>query len=313
MQSPTDPSQFFQERDLLEIEAPAVPADFEAYWRSRYLTAIQQHPRPEIRHTGRQQNEFEVYDLQFQSTDGVSIGGWVTIPTSHPVRRVLIVGHGYGGCPEPGDNLPLRDAAYVWPCLRGLGRSAIDGVPQDPYYHVQFNLDDRDSYILGGCVEDLWLAVSVAEKLFPASRNRIGLMGISFSGGIGVLAAAWDDRVRMLHVEVPTFGNHELRMTLPSWGSAKALQDFSRKHPDVLKTLSWFDAAIAAQFVQVPTHVAAALHDPFVAPPGQFAIYNALNCERDLFVLEQGHSEYANQETQQQELLEKLKGLFSKL
>ena len=128
-----------------------------------------------------------------------------------------------------------------------------------------------------------------------------------------MLAAAWDDRVRMLHVEVPTFGNHELRMTLPSWGSAKALQDFSRQHPDVLKTLSWFDAAIAAQFVQVPTHVAAALHDPFVAPPGQFAIYNALNCERDLFVLEQGHSEYANQETQQQELLEKLKGLFSKL
>ncbi len=305
--------QFYSTSELLNVKPPQTPAGFEEFWQWRYSRALQVHPRPGIRHTGRQRNGFELYDLSYQSTDGVEIHGWLTLPNAHCVKRVMVVGHGYGGCPEPGDAVPLVDAAYLWPCLRGLGRSKIEGIPEDPYYHVLYDIDKPDRYILGGCVEDVWLAVSAAEKLFPAAKNRLALMGISFGGGIGALAAAWDDRIRAAHFEVPTFGHQKLRLSLPSWGSARAVQDFSRKHPEVAETLALYDAASAAAFIQVPVHIAAALYDPLVTPPGQFAIYNALTSQRDLFVLEQGHSEYANAEKDQKDLLEQLKSFFANL
>lgn len=309
----SDEFPFYTESELLDIKPPVACAGFEAFWSRRFEATMQIHPRPTLKHSGRQVSGFELYDLTYQSTDGVTIGGWVTVPIEHIVKRVLVIGHGYGGCPEPSAHVPLRDAACVWPCLRGLGRSALVEVPDDPYYHVLFDLHDREQYILAGCVEDLWQATSAAQKLFPAAKNRMGMTGISFSGGIGMLALPWDERIRLAHFEVPTFGHHELRMKIPSWGSAKALQDFYRKNPSVLKTLAFYDAATAAQFAKIPIHIAAALHDPFVAPPGQFAIYNALSSDRDLYVLKQGHSEYDDAEKQKLELLEKLKGFFSML
>ena len=309
----SDEFPFYSESDLLAVDPPNPCEGFDSFWMRRFKAAIQIHPRPSLQHSGRQISGFELYDLQYDSTDGVRIGGWVTVPLNHAVQRVLIVGHGYGGCPEPTSDVPLGDAAYVWPCLRGLGRSALFEIPEDPYYHVLFDLHDRDQYILAGCVEDMWLATSAAEKLFPAAKNRLGMSGISFTGGIGMLAVPWDSRIRRAHFEVPTFGHHRLRMDIPSWGSAKALQDFYRTHPNVIQTLDFYDAAAAAQFAKIPVHIAGALHDPFVAPPGQFAIYNALRENRDLYVLEQGHSEYANAESQRLELLEKLKDFFSTL
>ena len=299
---------------MLLVEPPIPPADFAAFWSKCFDRAMQVNAMPVLSHNpAGKLSDFELFDVSYFSTDGVRINGWVTIPRSHVVRRALVVGHGYGSCPEPTDNVPLKDAAYLWPCLRGLGKSRIPGIPEDPYYHVIYDIDKPDKYIIRGCVEDIWLAVTALEKIFPVVKNRIGMLGLSFSAGIGMLAAPWDERIRRLHCQVPTFGHHPLRMTVPSWGSAKSLQDYNQRHPDVLATLAYYDAANAAQFMSRPTHIAAALLDPVVAPVGQFAIYNALKCERALYVLEQGHSDYTNSQLEQIELTQELTTFFSAL
>ena len=299
---------------LLRIEPPKPPIDFASFWSNRYDQAMQVEPLPTIHHdANRRLIHFEQYDCYYHSTGGVRIGGWLTVPRSFAVRRAIVVAHGYGGCPEPTDDVPLKDAAYLWPCLRGLGRSEIPGIPTDPYFHVLYDIDKLDRYILGGCVEDLWLAVSALERLFPIVKNRVGMMGISFSGGIGMLAAPWDERLQRIHLQVPTFGHHALRMKLPSCGSAKALQDFYQSHAEVLDSLAYFDAANAAAYMNRPVHIAAALLDPVVAPEGQFAIYNALPREASLYVLDQGHSDYAHGDSQQKELLHELTSFFSAL
>ena len=138
-------------------------------------------------------------------------------------------------------------------------------------------------------------------------------LGISFGGGIGALALPWEPRIQRAHFNVPSFGNQPLRLQLPTWGSAAALQSFQLRHGNILATLKYYDAAVAAQHIQIPVHVAAALADPMVAPPGQFSIYNALPREKKLFVLEKGHSEYPRQAEQKSALLSDLKGFFSHL
>jgi cephalosporin-C deacetylase len=89
------------------------------------------------------------------------------------------------------------------------------------------------------------------------------------------------------------------------------VQAFARRHGHVVETLAYYDAAIAARRVRQPMHVAAALFDPAVAPPGQFAIYNALPGPKELFVLKAGHFDYPEAAAENRKLLSALRGFFS--
>ena len=129
-------------------------------------------------------------------------------------------------------------------------------------------------------------------------------LGISFGGGIGALAAPWDSRIDRLYVQVPSFGHQALRLTLPCVGCGEAVHGYQLHHPfNVMETLAYYDAASAARYLRIPTLVAAALFDPAVPPPGQFAIYNAIpESLRRLFLLEAGHFDHAGKEAGEREL-----------
>ena len=251
--------------------------------------------------------------MEYHSTGDLVIGGWLLEPRKGSATRGLVVGHGYGGRDGPDLDLPVTDTVLLFPCFRGLSRSAHPPISREPRWHVLHDIDKRDDYILGGCVEDLWLGVSVLLALFPHLATHVGYMGASLGGGIGALAIPWDDRIRRGFLEVPTFGNHPLRMTMPSSGSVAAVQDYARQHKDVLQTLAFYDAATAARFIRVPMLLAAAEFDPYVPPPGQFAIYNAVPQCKTLFTLEAGHFDYPDRQRQEHDLRGRVETFFARL
>lgn len=308
-----DPAYGYSPEALLAVGVPPPPADFTDFWQARYQSAMRMHPRPLIEHTGVARNGFEAYDLRYLSTGGTVIRGWLLVPQDQPVTRGLVFGHGYGGCSGPDDRLHPPGTALLFPCFRGLSLSQLASVSNDPSCHVLHCIDKPEHYIIGGCVEDLWLAVSALLRLFPAAHGHVGYAGVSFGGGIGALALPWDERIQRAHLNVPTFGNQPLRLQLPTVGSGAAVQHYQQQHGHVLDTLQYYDAAIAASFIRQPMHVAAALFDPAVAPPGQFAIYNALPGAKSLFVLEAGHFNYPQQAVQEQALLAELENFFGQL
>jgi cephalosporin-C deacetylase len=158
---------------------------------------------------------------------------------------------------------------------------------------VLHDIDQPARYILGGCVEDLWVAVSVLAVLFPA-LDGIGYSGISFGGGIGALALPHDPRIDRAHLTVPTFGNMPLWLSLPTVGSGAAVQAYAAQHPEVRETLRFFDAASAATCIGIPMLFAVARFDPAVAPPCQFSVANARTGAKhhETFVLDAGHADY---------------------
>jgi cephalosporin-C deacetylase len=187
-------------------------------------------------------------------------------------------------------------------------------ISADPQWHVLHNIDKRDQYILKGCVEDIWIAVSCMELLFPYLQGKLGFLGLSFTGGIGALAMACEDRIARAHFNVPTFGHHRLRLRQPTMGSGRALQSFFRKAPKlILSTLRYYDAANAAEAITMPVHFALALKDSVVTPAGQFAIYNHTNSNKQLFILDEGHADYARQDEQKKQLLAELDRFFAGL
>ena len=60
-------------------------------------------------------------------------------------------------------------------------------------------------------------------------------------------------------------------------------------------------------------HIAAALFDPFVAPPGQFAIFNSWLGEKSLFTLDAGHFDYPERVPQENALRIELLTFFNNL
>jgi cephalosporin-C deacetylase len=305
-----NPSYGYDLEGLLAITPPSAPADFVQFWQARYRKTLALRIYFTLGECG-SHSGLKTFDVNYQSTDGFTIGGWLLEPEDQEVRQCIIVGHGYGGRNQPDYHFNIPHTAYLFPCFRGISRSRSDQVSDQPASHVLHHIDDPERYILGGCVEDLWLAVTLMLELYPHAKDRIGYMGISFGGGIGALGLPWDNRVQKIHLNVPTFGCNPLRLELPSLGSAAAVSQYVKSLGHVPDTLAYYDAAITAQFAQQPLHMAAALFDPMVAPPGQFCIYNAWSGSKDLFVLDAGHYEYPRQQQQNQQLLWQLQAFFA--
>lgn len=309
-----DPSYGYSREDLLAVGTPDIPADYESFWQKAYRKALRCKPDPNRSETRRGVNGWRIEHITYASTDGVRIGGWLLVPGEGPVRRAFIVGHGYGGRDAPDSHLPFDDAAILFPCCRGISRSPHPPISSEPRWHVLHNIQDPNRYVLKGCVQDMWVGVTVLEELFPEAIGHIGLLGISFSGGIGSMATAWDPRIQRAHFNIPTFGHQPLRLTLPTVGSGASVREFHQKEPALVeKTLAYYDAASAASFIQVPVHCACAHFDPMVAPPGQFAVYNSLPGEKHLYELRAGHFTYPTQHQQQAELIFELSRFFADL
>lgn len=308
-----DPSYGYNLEQLLQINPPIAPDGFSDFWKSRYQQAIKINPQPILVPSEIQHPEFNCFDLSYSSTDQFTIGGWLLTPKQEPIKRGIIIGHGYGGRDFPDFNFPCTHSALLFPCFRGLSRSKRWPISDDPFYHVLHDIDKRDCYILGGCVEDLWLAVSSLHLLFPETLAHTAYAGESFGGGIGAMALPWDSRIKRCYLNVPSFGNNPIRMQLPTWGSAASVQNFLKCHGHIFETLSFYDAATAARQIQIPMLVAAALTDPVVAPPGQFSIYNALPGNKQLFVLDSGHCDYPRKYEQTHELNCQLHEFFKSL
>lgn len=311
---PFDPSYGYTLETLLEVPPPPAPADFLQFWTARYIRALELDPNPHLSLCPSPLPGMQLYLVRYTSSGGFDIGAWLLKPKNGPLERGLVVGHGYGGRDGPDLNLPFPRAALLFPCFRGISLSKHPPISSDPNFHVLHNIDQPEKYILGGCVEDLWLGVSVLYKLFPELEGHIGYMGRSFGGGIGALALPLEARVSRAHLCVPTFGNYPLRLTLPTQGSGEAVRNYAKLHGDVMQTLQYYDAATAARHIKIPMHIAAALFDPVVAPPGQFAIYNALqHIPKILFTLEAGHFDFAGLAQQESDLLEHVGRFFEAL
>jgi len=304
-----DPTYGFGLDELLAIRPPVAAPDFDAFWLPRYARALGVDPRPRLKESGTHEN-WQVFDLTYASTDEFEISGWLIVPRDGRVKRGLVVGHGYGGREQPDFDIPVREMAILFPCFRGLSRSAHPPISTDPAWHVLHDIDKPQHYILGGCVEDLWLAVSALRALYP-DLEGIGYSGISFGGGIGVLGIAFDERIDRGHLIVPTFGNMPLWLTLPTIGSGHAVQGFHQKHPEVIETLRHFDAATAAARIAQPMLMAVARFDPVVAPPCQFSIANALTSKNsETVILDAGHVDYPGDAEQHAALSAKVARFF---
>lgn len=275
------------------------PADFDEFWqdarREADTVAVDVVRLDEVDRT----DAHVVTAVEFRSTDGVRVGGWLREPLG-PVERGVVVLHGYGGVlgadhlPEP---LAIPRTAEFHPVLRGLPAvSRLPGLEPISSEHVLHGITDRRTYIHRGCTQDVWLAITALHHLVPAAAGHTDLAGVSFGGGIGALALPWEPRIARACLHVPSFGNHPERLRIACTGSGEQVRQAAERDPSIREVLRYFDAATAATRVGIPVMVCAAQEDPAVPPVGQFSVFQALAGQKSLLVQAAAHREYPGED-----------------
>ncbi len=251
---------------------PTEVSDFVSFWQG-VRSAVESVPTiatvvPEGQLEGYRQSW-----IGWTQNNGIRVAGWLLEP-QQPATCGVVFGHGYGGRENVDRHLLPPGAVGLFPCMPGFHRSAQPGIPDESFAHVIHGIEHRDTYLIRDCVEATWRAFEVLAQRLPGLP--LGYLGGSFGGGVGALAVPWENRCVAAVLEVPTFGNHPLRLTIPCTGSGESVRQYYQRHPQVTQVLAYYDAAVAAKHIRCPTLVAPADVDPAVPGRGQWSVAEAV-------------------------------------
>lgn len=126
-----------------------------------------------------------IRQVTFPASDGIQLGGWY-IPSRN--KSAILVQHGYRDCSHSmlwnGLMLARHGFGVLWFDFRGHGASGGDKV----------TLGLRETADTDG-------AVAFLTRQPDVDPDRIGLLGNSMGGAVGILAAADNPRIRAVVVE----------------------------------------------------------------------------------------------------------------
>ena len=293
--------------EFLRLTAPEEPADFVSFWKETYALATAQTPTWHIeREIWSQEEDTRTYLVRAKTWDNCEIAMWISRPENS--KGGLLIGQGSG---QPATAGYYPSMTVCFPCVRGLGQSQCKDIPWVVKKHVLHGIASKATYILRGVVSDLWTAATVMTEMFPDTAENLCYSGGSMGGGMGALMLPWDKRFRAAYLLVPTFGGNHVRLLVPSTGSGEAVRLYVQEHPEAMDVLAYFDAAISAKYISIPTIVCPALDDKCVAPAGQFCVANSIPEEyRQMYILDQGHAAGTDRD---KELMEKVEEVKKKL
>lgn len=303
---PFDPSHGYTLEQLLAMTPPEEPVGFADFWKATYAEATASVPPYTTREIWSPLPNGRLFEIRTVSYGGVPVTLWISRPEKS--HGAIVWGQGYGN-----GVWPISDPDFT-SCIvgvRGLGPSTQRDIPWDVQKHVLHGIESKETYVWRGIIADMWVSLSILLDLFPDCADNVNFRGGSMGGAIGALGVPWDHRFRTASLDVPTFGHHPVRATLPCAGSGKALGLHCAEHPESLDVLAFFDAAIAAKYLRVPTICSPAKFDPLVQPPGQFAVANAIPRDMaDIYVTEAGHFAYPEETPLREKIDRAIQRLF---
>jgi cephalosporin-C deacetylase len=138
-------------------------------------------------------------------------------------------------------------------------------------------------------------AAEVGRELLGSHTSRTVLTGVSFAGGLAVMAEAVLGAADLLAVAVPSLGWVEGRRFLASKGSGGEVNRYLKEHPeregDLMDVLRYFDPMNFAPRVRCPTLVGIGLADDVVPAPTVYAIADHLGGPHEVVTWPASHAD----------------------
>ncbi len=275
------------------------PPDFEAFWshtRTELDSVDPDMQTSDLRHD--RDATLRLRRLTFRSLHGTPVSGYLV--TGPGPRPLIVHSHGYGSRTEVQWHWAEQGVDVLGVDIRGFGMSAeaVSGLSRSGY--VLTGIQSPETSILRGAVCDYARALQVGRLLLGDSMTRLVAHGISFAGGLALMAEAVLHTVDVLVVGVPTFGWADGRHFSVELGSGAEVSAYIARRPqaaeDIALVLRYFDTMAFAPDVSCATLVGLGLQDVVVPAKTVYAIANHLAGPHEIMEFPVSHTEHPDEQ-----------------
>lgn len=257
----------------------AIPSDFNSFWvgLKNQLASIPIAPQVTFR-ADKSSNKQSTYKILLDNIDGKKVHGWVSIPN----------------CPGPFPailDLPPFGRQTIGPSTDMANRGAItvaisvhdydveQMVPDHIAYKPQDSFKDRHTNYFKGSILGCLRAIDFIFSLEQFDGEHLGVMGVSQGGGLSIITAGLDNRVKYMVQGLAALSQHHAYVQdqasgFPYW--LKTGLELDLPQNQLLTETAYYDVAIFASQFQGPSLNAVGYNDDICPPATVYAAYNNL-------------------------------------
>lgn len=280
-------------------------ADFDAYWQSA-LAELKEvplyremtpHPYPV--------KGVRLYRLIYTGYGSAPIDGWLAIPDKPGPHPGLVYFHGYNWAAEGNVDetviWALRGYATLHMFCRGQHGASMDTTVSSHGHSTGWmtkNILDADNYYYKAVYMDAVRALEVLASVPEVDPNKIGVTGGSQGGALSLAAAALSPIPQVAVADYPYLSHFERAIDITPEGPYLELNEFFRRNTgahieeQAKATLSYVDLINHAPNIRCHTWITVGLVDTITPPSTIFAVYNHLNCPKELGIFRYHGHEY---------------------
>ncbi len=270
------------------------PADFDAFWDDVLATADRIPLNASVvRSRLRSTPEVDVFEVLFDSIDGVRISGWYCLPATPTGRLPAILQvPGYIGEPQLPKQTARTGYAVFSVAPRGKLRSNGQFNPGYPGL-LTHNIVDRNTYSYRGFYIDAVRAFDFLASREEVDSDRIGVNGSSQGGGLTIVVSALRDP-RAGAAGAPYLCGFMDAIHLAHSYPYQEIRDYLRLYPErepsVRDTLAYFDGIHFGPRISCPIIVNVGLQDNICPPETGYAAFRAIASNDKRMYAYDGHA-----------------------
>lgn len=263
------------------------PSDFEQFWTDTLAELASVPLNAEfVRDSMRSTGDIDVFDVRFDSYQGVRIAGWLARPVAEGGRLPALI-HVPGYVSEP--LLPKGSAREGYCAFslapRGKLRSNDAFNPGYPGL-LTHNIVDRFTYGYRGFFCDAIRCVDVLLERDDVDPARIGVTGSSQGGALAIVISAMRHELACAVAGAPYLCGMIDAIQLTHSYPYQEINDYLRLYPEreprVRDTLEYFDGINFAPRIRCPILLNIGMKDDVCPPETGYAVYKAMRCNKEL-------------------------------
>lgn len=275
------------------------PADFDDFWAAieaqaaaiplnATITPVPLRSTPAV----------EVFEVHYDSLDGVRIAGWYCLPRqrSGPLPTIVVY-PGYISEPTLPKNLAAQGYAAFGAAPRGKLRSNSQYNPGYPGLLVH-NIVDRNTYGYRGFYVDALRVIDFLETQPEVDSSRIGVTGGSQGGALTLLAAAMRPQIAAAAAGAPYLAGMmdaaALTHTTPYEEIVEYLRLYPEREAQVRETLAYFDIHNFVDRIRCPIIVHIGLQDDVCPAETGYAVFDRIGASQKKLYAYDGYGHDSN-------------------
>ncbi len=266
------------------------PGDFDGFWAEIMAEAGEVPLNPSCEPVAmRSTAEVEVFEIGYDSLEGVRIAGWYCVPRAEylaPPYPGLLIVPGYISEPTLPKSWAKLGYAAVGVAPRGKLRSNRRFNPGYPGLLVH-NIVDRHTYGYRGFYVDACRAVDFLHTRSEVDRARIGVHGSSQGGALTITTAALRaDAIACGAAGAPYLCGFMDAAALTHSYPYEEINEYLRRFPEreaaVRATVAYYDGINFAPLIRCPMLVYVGLADDVCPPETGYDVCRAMTCPKEM-------------------------------